>query len=367
MMYFSNTYAESQEKFRALVTQNDGRLHVCEHATAKGPDDESLTVDWAVFGNSSAQKVFLSLNGIHGNESYAGAASQLQLIDSGALKTLPDNVAVILVHNINPYGWAYDSQLNEDGVNLNRNFVDFENLPESDELHLALEKATALNSPSLQEASQAIIRRAEVKQAYGDNRYYAAYVSGQYIAPASSNYGGLGPAWSNKVLRENIVGPISGAEKIAFIDWHTGLGDYGQSWELHPWREGSEAWKQLAQWWGEDIVQRGALGFYQSGDDEVGIADINGLSVNAFLEGASSAEISGGIVEFGTVPSADQQVACIIDIWFQQQGKAQGLCHRPWKSLQHFAYAPCDPYWRASVLDHAQRIYAKTIAGVIAW
>jgi hypothetical protein len=109
MEYFSTDYSESRTKFRTAVTDARGRLTTLAHPTAKGPGGENLSVDVGVFGRSPTPKVFFNLNGVHGNESYSGGAAQLQWIASGAPGRLPDDVCAVLIHNLNPFGWAWDS------------------------------------------------------------------------------------------------------------------------------------------------------------------------------------------------------------------------------------------------------------------
>ena len=43
-----------------------------------------------------------------------------------------DNLSIVLLHASNPYGFAWGRRVNEDNVDLNRNFVDFDApLPEN--------------------------------------------------------------------------------------------------------------------------------------------------------------------------------------------------------------------------------------------
>lgn len=367
MQYFSDTYFESKEKFRHLVTESGGQSHRREHPSAKGPAGEILSVDYAVFGNPQGHRVFFDLNGVHGNESYSGAAAQLRLIDSGRLNHLPNDMTVVLVHTINPYGWAFDSQLNEDGINLNRHFVDFDKLPASDELHLDIERALKFEEMSLTAAYHAFKRLGEIREAYGENRFWSAFMTGQYVAPKSFNYGGLQPAWSNDVLRDIAATHLDHAQKVAFIDWHTGVGNYGEPLALHRWEEGSEAFSRLSQWWGEEAVQRGSKGIFSGDDNEADSSMIQGLAQKTLFDAAPRAEYCGGIIEFGTVPFEELLIVAIVDLWLQFDAKEEGIDHRLWKSFQHFGFAPCDHSWRNSVLKQAERLHCQTIDGLIKW
>ena len=56
-------------------------------------------------------------------EGFAGSACQQGSVHSPP--PLPDDLAVVFVHAINPYGFAWIRRVNEDNVDLNRNCIDF--------------------------------------------------------------------------------------------------------------------------------------------------------------------------------------------------------------------------------------------------
>src|SRR5690606_23379879 len=88
--------------------------------------------DIARIGPADAERVLLLVSGTHGVEGYCGSGCQLALLDLGVFDRLPEGTAVVLVHAINPYGFAWRQRLTEGHVDLNRNFVDFAKpLPEN--------------------------------------------------------------------------------------------------------------------------------------------------------------------------------------------------------------------------------------------
>ena len=48
--YFSATYAEARDKFRAAATEAGARLVAFENPNAKGPKGETLTTAEAIYG-----------------------------------------------------------------------------------------------------------------------------------------------------------------------------------------------------------------------------------------------------------------------------------------------------------------------------
>ncbi len=109
--YFSADYFESRKKFRDLVGGRGGDLRCRIHPTAKGPNGDQLTVDYAVFGERSSERVFFNVNGVHGIEAFPVAAAQLQWLHQNGPADLGRGICVVLIHNLNPFGWAHGSQL----------------------------------------------------------------------------------------------------------------------------------------------------------------------------------------------------------------------------------------------------------------
>jgi len=79
--------------------------------------------------------------------------------------------------------------------------------------------------------------------------------SGQYTHPDGLVYGGSGPEWSNRILRRIVDEHLAASQRVSFIDWHTGIGEYGEPFFLCFNDEGSAEQAQAAQWWGAERVR----------------------------------------------------------------------------------------------------------------
>jgi len=73
------------------------------------------------FGSDRPRRTLLISSGLHGVEGFAGSATQLQFLDK--MQFPPDDTAVVLFHSLNPYGMAWLRRVNEQNVDLNRNFL----------------------------------------------------------------------------------------------------------------------------------------------------------------------------------------------------------------------------------------------------
>ncbi|TGT53188.1 DUF2817 domain-containing protein, partial [Mesorhizobium sp. M2E.F.Ca.ET.166.01.1.1] len=90
-----------------------------------GPSGEALYTDAAYFGPADAKKLLVLVSGTHGPEGYIGSAAQLLFLRAKFHERLPSSTAVLFVHALNCYGFAWDRRVTAEGVDLNRNFVDF--------------------------------------------------------------------------------------------------------------------------------------------------------------------------------------------------------------------------------------------------
>ena len=64
-------------------------------------------------------------SGLHGVEGYFGSAVQLALLEGEDVVRghCRSGVALVLIHALNPYGFAWVRRANEENVDLNRNFL----------------------------------------------------------------------------------------------------------------------------------------------------------------------------------------------------------------------------------------------------
>ena len=122
LKYYSPDYATARTRFRKAAEQAGGRLTQLA-LTARGPAGEGLSIDLAWFGAESPTRALVHSSGIHGVEGFAGSAIQLRWLLDDGIPELPEDVAVLLVHVLNPFGMAWLRRFNEHNVDLNRNFL----------------------------------------------------------------------------------------------------------------------------------------------------------------------------------------------------------------------------------------------------
>jgi hypothetical protein len=345
-------FTEARGRFLDAAGAAGARLTTHDHP-ARGPAGEALATDVAALGRPDAPARLLVISGTHGVEGFAGSACQELLLRDRA--PVPDDLAVVVVHAINPYGFAWVRRVNEDNVDLNRNCVDFTTPPENpgyDELAAALVPAR-WDDATLAAANAALLDYAAT---HGFDGLQTAVSAGQYRHPTGIFYGGAKPVWSQRTLAAVAREHLAGAERVAILDLHTGLGDYGAS-ELiagHP-RDGGE--RRLAAWYGE-----GGYAIPATGDSVS--ADVQGDVLDALDAWLPDAEVTGVAIEWGTVDIVAVSNALRADAWLHAHGDPRGAAAGPIKQQLRDAFAPADPDWLRAVEDRFAEVRAAAVAGV---
>ena len=120
---FSPDYTTARERFRAEACAR-GFGHEAFPVGGIDPDGADLTIDAAIWGSSRSRHAVVVSSGLHGVEGYLGSAVQLAFLRQGfGEPALPDNVAVVLLHALDPFGFAWGRRFDEENVDLNRNFL----------------------------------------------------------------------------------------------------------------------------------------------------------------------------------------------------------------------------------------------------
>ena len=111
--YFSATYQEARAKFLDASKAADARVESFKNPSV-GPGGEALYTDVAILGASDAKTVLVLGSGTHGVEGFAGSGIQTGLLRDGLATRLGPNLRVVMIHAVNPYGFAHLRRVNED-------------------------------------------------------------------------------------------------------------------------------------------------------------------------------------------------------------------------------------------------------------
>lgn len=351
---FPPDYASARQAWLRCVTTlpypPEIRAYPCAGA---GPGGESLQTDSVWIGDSRAANVVVVIAGTHGVEGFAGSAVQIDLL---RLLTefdliVPERTALLLVHALTPWGYAWSRRCDQDGVDLNRNAVDFSApLPETPEYRLL--------RPVLFTADQD--ERSLALRAFGETRgrvaLEKAVSGGQYLDPAGPFYGGNRPA-HGRLVCEDLIRQYSLAERrLAVVDLHTGLGAYGYGEIICDHAPDSTGAALARQWYGDSVTL--PLAGTSSSVPKLGLLDYLWHAVM----GDSGCYIT---LEFGTY-STDQLFDVLLrdhQLWAQSGNEAERDAHAG-RMRRHFC--PADPAWREMVLFRARQVVVQALRGVSA-
>ena len=222
--HFSPDYVTARARFREAVGQTGGRLTPLA-LSARGPRDETLTIDVAWFGAETPTRVFLHSSGVHGVEAFAGSAVQLQWL-ADPIPEMREDAALVLVHVINPYGMAWLRRFNEHSVDLNRNFLAPDETYDGAPVGYA-QLDTLLNPPSPPSRGLFYLQASWLIARHGLPWLRQAVAGGQYINPKGLFFGGASMEEGPRVLQEHLQSRLAGVSHLVVVDLHTGLGPFG--------------------------------------------------------------------------------------------------------------------------------------------
>ncbi|BAY26882.1 hypothetical protein NIES2100_66980 [Calothrix sp. NIES-2100] len=221
---FSPDYTTARNRFRASALALGCRLEAYS-IEETGPDGEDLTIDVAMLGNANPQQVVVVSSGLHGVEGFFGSAVQCALLEERLVSwKRSQEMALLLLHGLNPYGFAWCRRWNEDNIDLNRNFL----LP-GEEYRGSPQKYGDLNAffnptspPSRFEPF--VLKAIAIILGYGITSLTKTLPVGQYDFPQGLFFGGHSPSKTYHILDANLSRWIGEATDVVHIDLHTGLG-----------------------------------------------------------------------------------------------------------------------------------------------
>jgi hypothetical protein len=353
---FSADYATARKRFLNAADAAHGTLRSYENPN-RGPLGETLVTDCAWFGPKEAGKVLVVMSGTHGVEGFCGSGIQLDWLEEGNTATLPSGHAVLLVHAVNPHGFAWIRRVTEENVDLNRNFMDFSRpLPENsgyDELADAL-VPPALSGPLWDRAEAAI---AKFRAAKGDAAFHAARSAGQYKHASGIFYGGTAPTWARRT-EEAIIADydLAGRHHVAGIDLHTGLGPFGYGELIVMPRLDSAHGKRLVAWY-ECVIPMG---------DANSVASTrSGLGPQRWEELLGD-RVTFATIEYGTRPRWTVFAALQADAWLHAYTNVDwnAAQTKRIKSDLKDAFFPDSAAWREMVLFRARQVLRQARDGL---
>jgi hypothetical protein len=360
--YYAETYEENRADFRALlpeIARYWPGAALSQYPVQAGEEDLTIDLIRAFPLNKGKRLLFIS-TGLHGIEGYVGAAV-LKLFIREYLRSLnPDDTGLYLVHAINPWGMKHRRKVNENNVDLNRNFI-FNQGRSNSSVNQAYDRAQNFLNPARPLRSAAnpffYLRLLNLILCMGPANFKEAVLFGQYRDPSGLCYGGSGFEQSTKVLRDLFQEAAASSECLLLIDMHSGYGPRYQMTLVNSIHE-SRASADLQESFGYPLVAKtDSDEFYQ----------MQGDMIDFFYQVAESQfpgqYFYGTSFEFGTLGSSFGAVikslkAMVNENRVFQNGAASSRTAE--KAGRDFSelYYPQEELWRRKVLEDARLAFS---------
>ncbi|HEX4267162.1 MAG TPA: M14 family metallopeptidase [Steroidobacteraceae bacterium] len=354
--YFSPDYASARERFRSAAARASAATVSYTLPDHLGPNGETLSLDVARLGAAEAQSALFVIAGTHGVEGLAGSGCLVGLLEDRLHEALPTSACLMLLHAINPYGFAWLRRVTEDGVDLNRNFVDFSTpLPSSqayERLHDWL-VPKAWEGEIRQAADAALSAHA---QQHGMAALQAAVSGGQYTRPGGLFYGGVRETWSAQMLARVVREMLpSTVRRLVVLDLHTGLGPpaYGE-----PILDAADpkARERALRWFGPDVRDLSA--------GESVSARLTGTMARGIERLRPELELTLIGLEFGTRPVLEVLAALRADHWLHSHGGGDPAAAAPIRRQMRDAFYTDTAAWQAAVYGRATDFAFRALRGL---
>ena len=363
--WFSKDYLDASSRFRKQLTRlkNLGHnvIHEKLNLDSTGPFLEELIIDVAIIGSLKSDKMFLYSSGIHGVEGFAGSAIQLSALDLLETEEPFDTHCIIFIHIINPYGMAWFRRVNENNVDLNRNFLNNQNefLGEPDGYELINEFINPKFTPSSLDIPF-YLRGMLYLMKYGFKNLKQWIAQGQYKRPQSLQFGGKEMQKGPKLLMSWLKKNISHIKNAVAVDLHTGLGPSGYDTILIPdetKKEDYEILKGIFQDHVAPLNPNKGIGYKIKGDIHSGITEyftnIKWLYVTQ---------------EFGTFPPATVFKSLRAENMMTQNSIIKNekdlLSH--WSRIKLLnTFNPNDHVWQSKIIHRGLKVFNDTRAFLI--
>jgi hypothetical protein len=353
-IHFSATYAEARGRFLAAAKAAGADIQSYINPQ-RGPDGGELATDVARLGPKNAERLLIAMSSTHGAEGFCGSGIQNGWLTDGFFKNLPAGTAILLIHAINPYGFAWIRRVNEDNVDLNRNFLDHAKAPENPGYR---ELRDFICPEDWSVESEAAVKRAFAEYAarHGKMGLQGAIMNGQYWDSQGVFYGGTGPTWSRRTLIAALAPYAATARHAAFIDLHTGLGPYGVGEIMSNDFGGTPGAARVRDWFGAEATlldDGSSTSTAVTGDTQLGV-----------VAALPRVPITGITLEYGTVPTDAMIDAVRADNWLHVHGKLDSDLGRKIKSEIRYTFYPDEKKWKEMVFERAVDVLGRTMKGL---
>lgn len=322
---FSDDVDAARDRFLAQCSRTGLRVTAYPAGAGKGP---RLFCDVARLGSPDAPAAVVLCGNASGAAGFVPAGICCGLLAHGLQRNLPRDVALLLVHAVNPGGPVWPPRARPP-ARAELGPIDGDNPPAwNDELLAAAENRYAA---FLREAQ----RSAEGTKSAADD-----------VPAAHRNSPGSASAWPEETLRAIAERHLAAPRHIVLLDFRTGPSPWGETAVMAAGERGSPGLQRAQRWFG---------GVMTGADEAAGRAPVAG-GLAGLVE---HAEATAVLIEFGSYPMSGMLGTGALGAALSgigAPGGAAGDARRP------AAYPSADD-WRLRVWGQARDIVTRAISG----
>lgn len=350
-IFFDNNYEDARTNFLVSAKKQNLNLKEYKLLNLKGVQNEELFTDLAVKKGNDNKKAIIIISGTHGIEGFCGSGIQKLIINTVfADQSLNPAIDLFLIHSLNPYGFSYSRRVNENNVDINRNFIDFNQpLPSNEkykDLHYLFLPDEWMGEDHKFKQKQFF----ELLEKLGLKELQRIVSLGQYDFPNGIFFGGNTPEWSNITLNKIIKDFLSTYEDVLCIDIHSGLGNFGQIEIIHDTPQNKKGLEITKQWFGDQL---------KVADDTSASTAINGSIANALID-QNFKNLINLTIEFGTIPILKVFEAICADNWLYANNiSSSSNFYKPIKKMIKDAFYCDDIEWKTLVIKNAKIFFQE--------
>jgi hypothetical protein len=268
----------------------------------------------------------------------------------------PAGVRSVLVHAVNPFGFAHLRRADEANVDQNRNFLSSgEKYAGSPAAYAVLDRyLNPPRPPSRWDWFEPLAVVAILRYGFGPVKEIVA--GGQYDYPKGIFFGGHAPAESHLILRAHLSSWLSDASRVLHFDFHTGLGRWATYKLLAEDPVLPEQEARAVRWFGSGVYEpsiANGLAYRTRGGFGRGCPEIAGKRDYLFL-----------CAEFGTFPVLSVLAGIRAENQAHHWSAPGDPATRRVKTRLVELFCPASPHWRAEVLDRGKTLIAQAVAGL---
>jgi hypothetical protein len=355
--FFAADYSEGRAKF--LMAAREAAATVSSYRNpATGPGGEALFTDTAWLGPHDAERILVTVSSTHGAEGFCGSGVQAATLVTGFHRELPPGMALLAIHALNPFGFAWLRRVNEDNVDLNRNYIDHDRpYPENPGYRLLRDVICPADwGNAAQRRCKAAFDAYAAR--HGMMALQSAISSGQYDDPKGVFYGGLTPVWSHRTLNEILRRHCGNARQVAVVDLHTGLGPYGHGEIMNDHEPSEPGYARINAWFGGEATT------FDQGTSSSAVT--TGSTVTGVARALPHAEVSEVTLEYGTRPLAEVLDAVRADNWLHVHGDPASEQGKAIKAQMRATFYPDADDWKRMVWERALDVQRRMAKGLSA-